>query len=39
VKEGLGEEAQARRLAAARKDLLGKIRGFFGLEDDHRMVS
>jgi small-conductance mechanosensitive channel/CRP-like cAMP-binding protein len=38
VKEGLDAEAQARRLAAARKDLLGKIRGFFGLEDDHRMV-
>jgi len=38
VKEGLDHEAQARRLAAAKVDLLGKIRDFFGLDDHHRMV-
>jgi hypothetical protein len=38
VKEGLDHEAQARRLAAAKNDLLGKIRDFFGLDDHRRMV-
>jgi CRP-like cAMP-binding protein len=33
VREGLDQEAQSRRLAAAKHDLLGKIRDFFGLAE------
>lgn len=33
AKEGLDQEASNRRLAADQKDLLGKIRRFFGLDD------
>jgi small-conductance mechanosensitive channel/CRP-like cAMP-binding protein len=34
VRENLDQEAQRRHFAAARSDLLGRIRDFFGLSDD-----
>jgi small-conductance mechanosensitive channel/CRP-like cAMP-binding protein len=34
VKEGLDAAARERRMAAAKHDLLGRIRGFFGLDDN-----
>jgi small-conductance mechanosensitive channel/CRP-like cAMP-binding protein len=34
VREGLDQEAQRRHFAAAKSDLLGRIRDFFGLLDD-----
>jgi len=34
VREGLDQEAQRRHFAAAKSDLLGRIRDFFGLSDD-----
>ena len=36
AREGLDQEAAARRLAATKHDLLGKIRNFFGLEEGSR---
>lgn len=36
VKEGLDAEAAARRVAADKHDLLGRIRDFFGLVEDRR---
>ncbi|MBI4512307.1 MAG: mechanosensitive ion channel [Deltaproteobacteria bacterium] len=38
VKEGLDLEAQRSRLLAAKSDLLGRIRDFFGLSEDERRV-
>lgn len=34
VREGLDQEAQRRHFAAAKSDLLGRIRDFFGLSDE-----
>ena len=39
VKENLDAEAQARRLAAARSDLAGRIRDFFGLNEGGRSAA
>jgi small-conductance mechanosensitive channel/CRP-like cAMP-binding protein len=39
VKENLDAEAKAKKLAAAKNDLLGRIRDFFGLEEGQRSAT